>query len=77
MEIEVLFFYDTNKKCPRSLHLPVVIIVSQNTEFFNYESKCFYEKENKKLCFSIPACSRIEENESLMSLFFFRKYHIE
>ena len=23
-EIEVLFFYDTKKKCSRSLHLPVV-----------------------------------------------------
>ena len=30
----------------------------------------FYEKENrKKLCFLISACSRIEENESLMSFF--------
>ena len=37
----------------------------------------FYEKENKKeLCFLISTCSRIEENESLMS-YFFRKYHIE
>ena len=30
----------------------------------------FYEKENKKeLCFLISTCSRIEENESLMSHF--------
>ena len=30
----------------------------------------FYEKENKKkLCFLIPGCSRIEENESLMRIF--------
>ena len=48
--------------------MSLYVIVSQYTEFVNYESKYFfYEKEKKnKLCFLISACSRIEENESLI-----------